>query len=380
MGNVVQSGTSSSGGSWRRSQPFFVSHVLRQYGFRGVVAMLVAAAVAFVPLAILAWFNVFRMTSIISVQCGQSVVVKPGRFEQESDQDQPGDTALLQIRCEVPTSNGWRDLLRDDDPASRGREIGNSVYVRDERVYLRKAGNRKLPFGLLGRPPVSVWVPAGDYEIAVVHDSPPDRSLIDSPRTGYPLVTTFDSCTVKAREKTVLTIPLPHYHWGNGMPLSLVGQAPERFEAPQPKLDPLIKSLKKAIVIPTPGGYLLDFGEPTVMHTEDHRDCTVDFEDLHSVPREWNRHQIVTLKRWLPKEEEVATSMLSPLVADLSRREYLEGWFCYAMAGLAGLVFTKWGTLAILEPYRRRETLAGPMKLCVLIFLVSAAGWWIAAS
>ena len=68
---------------------------------------------------------------------------------------------------------------------------------------------------------------------------------------------------------------------------------------------------------------------------------------------------------------------LSELVTALQWREMLEGWFTYALAGVAGLVFTKWGALAILQPHERQEILGRSIKLCVVIFLIAALGWYV---
>lgn len=377
MGQVIGPGSSSSAASPQARGAFFPVQLIRQYGFRAVLAMLVAASVAFVPLAILIWFNVFRLTSVIATQCGQPVVVKPGRFEQEQSEDEPGETGLLQITCEVPTLDGWRELLCDEDPALRAAGLSNSIYVRDERVYLRKAGHPNVPFGLLGRPPVSAWVPAGDYEIAVVHEAPRDRSLINSPQTGFPFVTMFDSCEVADRQKTVRRIQLPHYSGGQGSPLSVAGQDGETSTPPAPDLQLLKHSIFDAITIPSLGGYIIVMGEPHVAHSADHATCTVDFNSLQTVPREWTRNQLATLRNWLPPDETQARAKLSPLVSALVRREMFEGWFFYAVAGVTGLVFTRWGAMAILEPYRGRDRFLGPAKLCLVIFLISAVGWWL---
>lgn len=377
MGQVIGPGTSSSATPHHARGAFFPVQLIRQYGFRAVLAMLVAAGVAFIPLAILIWFNVFRLTSVIATQCGQPVVVKPGRFEQQQSDDEPGETGLLQITCEVPTLDGWRELLCDEDPALRSAGPSNSIYVRDERVYLRRAGNPNVPFGLLGRPPVSAWLPAGDYEIAVIHEAPSDRSLIDSPQTGFPFVTMFDSCEVADRQKTVRRIQLPHYSRGQGTPLSVVGQDSETRIPPAPDLQLLKRSIVDAMTIPSLGGYIIVMGEPHVDHSEDHARCVVDFDSLQSVPREWTRNQLATLRNWLPPEEAQARAKLSPLVSALVRREMFEGWFFYTAAGVAGLVFTKWGAITTLEPYRRRDRFFGLAKLCLVIFLISAVGWWL---
>ncbi|MBS0203939.1 MAG: hypothetical protein JSS49_13625 [Planctomycetes bacterium] len=380
MGHIIQPGSSSTGGSWRGSRSFFLIDVVRQYRAWGIQAILMAAAVAFLPLAALIWFNVFRLSSVVATQISPAVVVRPGRYEDEREKDKPGETGLLQIICEVPTVDGWSDLLCDQDPVLRQRDPQGSIYVREERVYLRKAGPLNLPFGLLGPPPVCVWVPTGDYELAIVHAAPNDRSLINSPQTGFPFITVLDACSVNDREKTVRRIQLPHYDWGRGTAISVTGQAEGSDEPLAPDLGRLVAAIELVTPVPTPGGYVLDLPEPTVSHTEDHRNCSVDFENLRSVPREWTRNQLADLRRLLPASEARARDKLWLLIQALLRREMLEGWFSYALAGVSGLVMTKWGTLAILERYRRSELLGSSIRFCIVIFVISAIAWWFAGN
>jgi hypothetical protein len=90
--------------------------------------------------------------------------------------------------------------------------------------------------------------------------------------------------------------------------------------------------------------------------------------------REWTRDQLATLRNWLPASETTARATLSKLVDALLWRESLQGWFTYALAGIAGLVFTKWGALAILERHQRPEL----RKLIVrsaAIFVIAATVW-----
>jgi len=378
MGQVIRPGsTSSYGGFSRARQPFFVVTILREHGFKGVIALLVAAVFAFVPLFALVWFNVARLTSVVAAQCSQPVVVKPGRFERDQENDEPGDTALLQVTCEVPCVDGWRELLCWDDPSRQATGLSDWHHARNECVYLRKAGDLNLPFGLLGRPPVSVWLPARDYEIAVVHETPKSESRIDAPSTSFPFITVFDSCSLSAREKTVRRIQLPHYDWGGAEPIMPVGHSTIYRPATDDDLRLLLDQIQTLTTLPTPGGYVFSLGEPQVHHVEGHRQCTVDYTDLQAVPREWTRDQLATLRNWLPKSAMPAREKLSSLVDTLQYREMFQGWFCYAAAGIAGLVFTRWGALRILEPNRRGETFGESVKRCVVIFLVSALAWFV---
>ena len=376
MGQVIGPGSSRNYDDSRRNRrSLFGASIVRQYGFRGVVALVAAAMLAFVPLALLLWFNLARLTSVVVFQCGQAVVVKPERHKQEKDDDKSGDTALLQVTCEIPTIDGWRELLCDDDPARRNSSDGS--YVRNECAYLRKAGDLHLPFGLLGKPPLSVWLPAGDYELAIVHDAPRSEQRIDARSNGFPLVTVLDSCSLPAKEKTVRRIRLPHYDWGDAAPIPPAGRSGDARPPTADELQPLADAIARITPIPTPGGYLLALAEPKVLHTDDHRHCTADFTALEAVSREWNRDQLATLRNWLPVGSSPARDKLSKLIDALSWREVFEGWFCYAAAGVAGLVFTRWGALVILEPHRHRATFGRSLKRCVVVFLVTGMVWFL---
>jgi hypothetical protein len=381
MGQIIDPGSSRPNFDRpsRGRQPFFVIRLVRTYGSRGVVALLWAALAAFAPLGLLVWANAWRLMSVVVTQCGQSVVVKPGRFQRETEDDKPGETALLQVTCEVPTIDGWRELLSDEDPVRRTVNVFDSCYVRNERVYLRNASDLNLPFGLLGRPPVSVWLPAGNYQIMVVHEAPRAEARIDATSKSFPLISVFTECAIEAYKKTVCRIRLSHYDWGGGAPIMLAaGDGTTQDRQPtEAVLGSLLDVAQSLTAVPTPGGFLLAVEEPEVRHTEDHRLCTVDFADLHAVPREWTRDQIATLRNWLPNDAALARSRLSSLVSSLEWREFFEGWFCYAAAGIAGLVFTKWGAVLLLEPHRRRESFAVSLKLLLSIFFLSMVAWFL---
>lgn len=359
-----------------RPQPFFVGEIMRQYGARGVVALAVAAVVAFLPLALLIWFNVVRLSSVVAAQCRGGVVVRPERWrQQQEEEDEPGDTALLQVTCEVPDIGGWRELLRDDDPVNRGGPVGNSIYVRQERVYLRKAGDFKLPYGLLGRPPVSAWLPEGDYELLVVYEPRRPDSWRGDSASCLPLAAAFDACSLPAKERTVRRIQLPHYDWGATEPIRFEQPSGETHAPTVTDLQPLLESIESAAAWPTPGGYVLSVAEPHVHHTDDHRQCTASLAAPHTVPREWTHDQLAALRWWLPPEATAARGRLDSLISGLGWREFFEGWYCYAAAGVAGLVFTRWGALAILEPYRRGDRFWESLKLCASIFALAAGAW-----
>lgn len=382
MGRIVQPGYSRYDGNSGRSsgnlKTFFASFVrlVREYGFRGVVALVVAALLAFAPAALLVWFNVARLSSVVQLQPGQTVIVKPARHSDDQEKDEAGETSLLVVKCDVTWVGDPRPLLVDDDPVRRDRTLGDSVYVRREQVYIRPA-YADVPFGLLGPPPVSVWLPPGEYDVLVVHEAPNSESRIDAVSPGFPYVSTRATCSLENRSKTECRVPLPHYDGSNFEPLPLVN-ADGTTAARKPTADelrPIVEACEVATAVPTPGGYLLTLPEPFVRHTDDHRGCAEDFSQRISVTREWTRDQLATLRRWLPDDATAARARLMNLIGALQWREFFAGWYCYAAAGVAGVVFTRWGATAILEPWQRRRTFGEAVKLTFSIFLISAVLW-----
>lgn len=374
MARIVSPGTSRSDGygARRPSTPFFVTDLVRRYGVRAILAIIVAAMFAFAPLATLYWFNNLRLQSVISVSPDQRFVVKSGQRHEEQEKQEPGETSLLQITCVVPHFEEWQELLGYDDPAAPRAEF-RSCYVNRERVFLRRAGSALLPFGLLGPPPVSVWLPSGDYEILVVHEAPKQDPRFHIPGKSFPLLSVFADCTLESRQKTVVRIPLPHYASGNpDVQLGIQNHDPSDDGQPtSTELTELISDCESQLAIPTPSGYVLNLHEPRIHHDDGHHGCVQDFEDFQPVLREWTRDQLATLRWWLPKDAVMAQTRLATLVDRLQWREFLEGWFCYALAGTAGLVFTRCGAIALLEPWRRDTSLSGTIWLIVRIVMVS---------
>lgn len=366
----------------RQSRPFFVTDLVRRYGLRAIFAILVAACFAFAPLAVLYWFNTLRLQSPVttSSSSGQRMVVRAGERHDEQEQAEPGETALLQITCLVPGpgSDGWQELLRSDDPAAPQSPGFNSRYVRHEQVYLRPADKQWVPFGLLGPPPVSVWLPEGNYEILVVHEAPTSETRIYMPGRSYPWLSVLAECSPKPRHKTVCQIPLPHYDTGNPDVQLGVGNVPESADRkPSPdELAQLVSQCESLSAIPTPAGYLLNLPEPSILHQDGHRGCTQDFEQAVTVSREWTRDQIATLRRWLPDDAEAAKARLWVLIDRLGWRQFLQGWFCYALAGVSGLVFTRRGAIALLEPWHRGNSWGDFFGLLVKIVVVSVVVWF----
>ena len=375
MARIVSPGSTRSEGSGpSRSRSFFVTDLIRRHGLRAILAIFVAAFFAFAPLVALYWFNAFLSQSVLSVAPGHRVVVKTGQHYERQEREEPGETALLQVACDVPSFDEWKELLGDGDPARSDSTRSSSRSVRREAVYLRRAGSSRVPFGLLGSPPVSAWLPAGDYEILVVYEAPTNESRIDLPGRSFPWLSVFAECSLEARQKTVCRIQLPHYDWGN--PDSLLGvgtpdEAAERKPLPE-ELATLLAACETMTAIPTPAGYVLNLAEPRIHHQKGHRGCVQDFHELQRVPREWTRDQIVKLRHWLPVEADSSKARLTTLIDRLEWRTFLEGWFCYALAGVSGVVFTRWGAIALLEPWRRGGWYES-FWLLVRSFLISAA-------
>ena len=387
MGSVVGPNSSRSsdhgrGNATSSLRAFFASlfQIVRQYGLKGLVALVVAALFAFAPLTLLYWFNEYRLASVVTFAPQHRVVVKPARHQQDQDQEEPGETALLQVICETTSLNETRQLLIDDDPRRDRDGQQGASFVRREMVYLRPAGfDPSPPFALLGKPPVSVWLPAGDYQILVVHAAPRTEQRIDARSNSFPLVSVFAECSLEKRRKTVCRVSLPHFDWGLGTAIELVeadGSSADR--APRDsELTSLLAACESVMALPTPGGYVLALDEPSIHHDDEHRRCTMNFADQQAVPREWTRQQLATLRNWLPESATAARTRLESLVEALAWREFWEGWYCYAAAGIAGLVFTRWGALAMLEPWRRGESFGESLGLLAKIFFLSVAGWFV---
>lgn len=386
MGRVVGPNFSRSDdrGPGRPGTPlrrFFASFVdiFRRYGWKGLAALVVAALFAFAPLTLLYGLNELRLTPVMDSSVRGPVVVKPGRYQDEQKRDEPGETALLKIVCRVASLGESRPLLLDDDPQRDREGSRSSMHVRYEKAYVRPAGlDPPAPFALLGKPPVSVWLPAGEYEVLIVHDAPRSEPRLDARSHGFPLLSTFASCTLENKRTTVCEVPLAHYDWGfDDEPLQLVGDDGSTADRPPKESESARLAARYAEIyeLPTPGGYVLALEEPVVRHAEGHRGCTVDFAQLRAVPREWTRDQLATLRNWLPDDAIAARANLTSLVDRLGWREFLQGWFCYAAAGVAGLVFTRWGALALLEPWRRGESLRETVALLGKIAALSVVAW-----
>jgi|GEM_PF-2805710 len=362
--------------------------IVRNHGLKGLAVLFLAALFAFAPLGVLYWFCEFRFASTLASQFqGRPVVIRPAQTSEEQERQEAGETALLQVICETTSRGETRPLLTDADPRRSQDFLHSSQFVNRERVYIRRidllpdeaaavvsvtAQNFKVPFALVGSPPVSVWLPAGEYEILVVHEAPAGEESTDPRRRSFPFVSVTAECSLENKQKTVLRVPLPHYEFGT------VFEPPASDARQQPdELAPLLAAWEHATAVPTPNGYLLELPEPAIEHTAEHRGCTIHFGQLAAEPREWTREQLATVRNWLPAEASVVNVKLSRLVDNLGWREFLAGWYCYAIAGITGLVFTRWGALAILEPWRRGESFFDNLGLLCKIFCAAIAVWFL---
>jgi hypothetical protein len=379
MGNVV--GPSSSRGDEQGGKslgyrigefasPFI--HAVRRYGARGMMVLVVAAAVAFAPLAALYWFNEMRLANVASVAFTKNVVALSARSHDEQEKDGPGETALLKVTCELTAPGEPRPVMTEEEsPQDRARAAASG---RREMAYVRPKGvSQSLPFALLGMPPVSAWLPAGEYEIMVVHSGPRSEQRVDAPSNNFPLVSVFAECKLENKSTTTCRVPLPHHEGAFGTPLEIAsadGLASDRPPSAD-ELAALLVACESLAGVPTPAGYVLALDEPMVHHEDGHQHCTVDFASADAVPREWTRGQLVTLRNWLPADATAARGRLSSLINRLGWRQFLQGWFCYAAAGVTGLVFTRWGAIALLEPWRRGDSFRESLWLLVKLFLLS---------
>lgn len=385
MGRIVQPNYSrrDDGGGRRGNSggipALFRSYVriVREYGLRGIVALVTAAILAFAPAGLLVYFNAARFAPVVQLKPGQTVVVKPARHHDDQERDEAGATGVLLVTCDVPWVNGPRPLLADDDPYRKRADLSDTPSGRHDQVYVRPMAEVDLPFGLLGSPPVCAWLPSGEYEVLAVYEAPTSESRVDAVPRGFPFLTVRERVTLEPFQKTRCNVYLPHHQSGTFEALS-THDATDSGAARDPTADelrPIFVACAEATAVPTLGGYLMTLPEPLVLHTEGHTGCSEDYTNLVPVTREWTREQLATLRNWLPAEAGDARARLSKLVERLQWREFFQGWYCYAAAGLAGLVFTNWGATAMLEPWRRRQSLGESVGLCVSIFFLSAIVW-----
>jgi hypothetical protein len=382
MGRIVQPGYSQrDDGSNRRRKSGGVAaligsylRIIREYGLRGIVALVTAGVLAFAPVGVLVYFNVGRFAPVVRLKSGQTVVVKPSRNHDDRERDEAGATGVLVVTCDVPWVGQPRPLLAEDDPYRDRAGLSDAPSGRHDQVYVRPAAEIDLPFGLLGSPPVSAWLPEGEYEVLVVYEAPTSESRVDSVPRGFPFLTVRERITLEKFQKTRCNLYLPHHSSGAFEALAThdaTGSGTTRSPTTD-ELRPIFTACTEATAVPTLGGYLLTLPQPSVVHTENHTGCLEEYTNLNPLTREWTREQLATLRNWLPEEAGDGRDRLSQLVNRLQWREFFQGWYCYAAAGLTGLIFTNWGATAMLEPWRRRQAFGESVGLCVSIFLLSA--------
>jgi hypothetical protein len=250
------------------------------------------------------------------------------------------------------------------------------VYVRKEQVYIRSTKQAKLPFGLLGQPPVSAWLPAGTYEILVVYVGNCGFGNGDSSKPSvYPLAREEIIQEVAAGQRTDVRVQLHHHEacFDCSLTVRRDGEAANAsgHTLLPTELAPLLTAIENNTCIPTPGGVLLDLPEPAIHHNDSHRMCEVDFHDLEHRPREWTRSQLWTLIDWLPREAVKARERLHQIESSLAWREYFQGWFWYVATGASGLAFARWATIAKLQPFRSRSAFSESVKLLIAIFVLA---------
>ncbi len=107
--SMLSAGNHDRHNNFRR--PRGMRRIVSEFGWRGVMALMVAALVAFLPLAGLIWFNLFRLSETVAVQISPQVIVAAGQFDEDQETQEPGETGLLQVKAIVPTQQGERELL-----------------------------------------------------------------------------------------------------------------------------------------------------------------------------------------------------------------------------------------------------------------------------
>ena len=96
---------------------------------------------------------------------------------------------------------------------------------------------------------------------------------------------------------------------------------------------------------------------------------------LGGQPPRATRRQIFTLLDWLPTDALAARQRLEQMTKSLGWRNFFQGWFWYAIAGISGLVFARWAMIATLDKFRSRQEMVGSLKLLAGIFLLAVLVW-----
>lgn len=341
-----------------------------------MVVAVVFMALGISPTLFLLWWNWWRLTPVPIVS-GFKVQVKNSQLTREAEEEKPGETALLYVTGQVWRSGQWRNLLQPMDDAGRRPDEISPSYVRHEMVYIRPAKKDMWPFALLGEPPVSAWLPTGGYEIMVVYETSRGLSNSDSGKLRpFPLATEHVVQDLSAGRRTVVHVPLPHHEdcFDNSLNVRFREETPGT-QVRRAELQRLLDAVERTTCVPTPGGVMLELPEPTIQHHEDHRGCEEDFSDLVECRREWTLGQIFTLLDWLPADAVAARQRLEQMTQSLGWRSFFQGWFWYAAAGISGLVFARWATIAKLTPYQSRRELVESLKFLAGIFFLAVLAW-----
>lgn len=95
--------------------------LVRERGVYGMVVAVTAMALGLSPTLFLLWWNWFRLTPvpITAASAHVRVQVKSGQLTKDAEKEEPGETALLHVTCEVGRPGRWRDLLQFEDDARR---------------------------------------------------------------------------------------------------------------------------------------------------------------------------------------------------------------------------------------------------------------------
>ena len=356
-----------------------VFSIVRERGVYGMVIALVAMTLGLSPTVFLLWWNLMRISPVPIVAPAISVPVKSSELSKEAEDDKPGDTALLHVACDVGRSDRWRELLRNDDSARYQFNDVMPVYVRDEQVYVRSTKTALCPFALLGQPPVSAWLPAGEYEILAVYGASRGFENRDADkRPLFPLARELIKQDLVAGQRTDLRVQLRHHQDCFDDSLAI---RPESETADTSKeLKSLWAAIENDACIPTPGGVIMDLPDPVIHHNEWHRACECNFLEFEHHPREWTQSQIETLRGWLPPEAAKARARLEGIAQALAWRVFFQGWFCHAVAGISGLAFARWATIAKLQPLSSRKAFFDSCKLAVAIFCLALFTWFVVAA
>ena len=70
-----------------------------------------------------------------------------------------------------------------------------------------------------------------------------------------------------------------------------------------------------------------------------------------------------------------ARQRLEQMAQSLGWRSFFQGWFWYAGAGISGLVFARWATIAKLDRFRARREAAESLKLLAGVFFLAVLAW-----